>query len=569
MTEAASFGRSRQTGAGPVRVLALEWNLPMLVDVLVELSSRYGWEIVYCVSEGTETQFRRHFPNAVYHDTVDARYGRPPQELRDMPPGSLDQPTFEALGAIQLLALKQMYRQELLGGFALHDRMILLNRLAGYWSAVLDRFQPDVLINPNPPHIVYDYIAHALARRRGIRTVMFEWVTSIGLLAAMDDFGDGVPPIMQAYRRLRAAPPATPAVLGQRMEEYWRSLRGGYEQARPYWLTINQKATSSAEGASLRKAMANYARSIMGSLRRNPSYLWRTPSYLAKALRLATAPPTVAGHYGGKFYKAGEAPPELARKVDRYRRRHADAVKRYYDLLAVVPDLDHPYIYVPLHAQPERSTNPNGGVFDEQDVMVGSIAAAVPQGWRIYVKEHPAQFFPFLSDNGRWSTTYDAILQHPAVSFVPRNTSSFDLIDRAQAVASVSGTACWEAIVRGIPALVFGESWYKGCEGAHIIRTVADLRHALQCIIAGGRPDPEAVRMFLHAIEEVCIEAYLNDEDATIARISESENVKLLARTIADFYASGTNAVGQNGVPKIMNTSIPKKEVVHEGSHER
>jgi hypothetical protein len=538
MNDTIQASVSPRTGSRPVRVVALEWNLPMLIDVLVELSKRYGWELVYCVSEGTETQFKRHFPSAIYHDTVDARFGRPPPELRDMPVGTIDQPTFEALGSMQLLALKQMNRQELLGGFALHDRIILFNRLTGYWSAVFDKFQPDVLINPNPPHVVYDYIAHAVARSRGVRTIMFEWLTSTGLLAATDDFGDGVPSVMEAYRRLCANPPAEPVVLSERMEEHWRGLRGDYERAKPFGFTINQAAGIAAAQATQRKIFLKHARSALTLLLRDPRRLRSLPQELARAALIATAPPTVAGHYQGRFFKTGEVPPELARRVDRYRRQHVNAVKSYYDSLATAPDLEAPYVYVALHAQPERSTNPNGGVFDEQDVMIGLIASAVPKGWRIYVKEHPGQFFPFLPDNGRWTTTYDAMLEHPGVSFVPRNTSSFDLIDNAKAVASISGTACWEAVVRGIPALVFGEAWYKGCEGTYNVRSCSDCKHAVARIAAGARPDPEAVRLFLRAIEEVCVAAYVNDEDATIARISPEENVALLAQTINYFYVS-------------------------------
>ncbi len=238
----------------------------MLINVLVELSGKYGWDPVYCVSEGTEDQLKHHFPAAVYHDTVDARFGRAAPALRDMAPVIIDQPTHEALAHIQVLALKQMYRQELLGGFALHDRVILFNRLVGYWSAVLAKFQPDVVINANPPHIVYDYIVHALARRRGIRTIMFEWVTATGLVVPIESFEDGLPPVMEAYRRLRADLTDGPVVLSHRMEQYWRRLRGEYEQAKPYWFAVNQVAMKTAAQNIPRKKVLRYARSRAASL---------------------------------------------------------------------------------------------------------------------------------------------------------------------------------------------------------------------------------------------------------------------------------------------------------------
>src|SRR5438477_488501 len=83
-------------------------NVSLLIDVLVALSADHGWEPVYCVSYGLQDKFKRHFPSGIYHDTHDARYGRPAPDLAGMPLSVLDQPAAEALGYAQVLALKQM-----------------------------------------------------------------------------------------------------------------------------------------------------------------------------------------------------------------------------------------------------------------------------------------------------------------------------------------------------------------------------------------------------------------------------------------------------------------------------
>src|SRR5262249_20780634 len=102
----------------PTRVIALEWNVSMLIDVLVELSVGHNWEPIYCVSLGTREQLKRRFPSAIYQDTYDARFGRAPPELADMRPVVIDQPTAEVLGYAQVTALKQMERMNILGDFA-------------------------------------------------------------------------------------------------------------------------------------------------------------------------------------------------------------------------------------------------------------------------------------------------------------------------------------------------------------------------------------------------------------------------------------------------------------------
>src|SRR5262249_11513442 len=153
----------------------------------------------------------------IYHDTFDARYGRPAPELSDMPPCVLDATSADALGYAQVLALKQMDRMEIMGGFAIEDRFIHFHRLAGYWSAVLNQLQPDVLLMPTSPHTVYDYVAYALAKQRGIRSVMLEYVTTEGLLMAIGRFEDGLARLTAAYEKLRTNPPQ-PIVLSARLE---------------------------------------------------------------------------------------------------------------------------------------------------------------------------------------------------------------------------------------------------------------------------------------------------------------------------------------------------------------
>jgi hypothetical protein len=459
-----------------------------------------------------------------------------------------------------------MDRMEMMGGFPLHDRFIHFHRVASYWTAVLDRFQPDALVMPSAPHVVYDYVAYAIAKRRGIRTIMFEYVTTEGLLMAIDAFEDGLPPLIAAYRKLLENPPTGPVVLSDRLERYWRRLRGSHDQAMPAFtrklLTaeaarlaeeeqkkkkraeMETKRLADEEAKRFAEAEAKRANPILHRLR---SALAQLPGKSAKSsstsepLPPAPAPPRppeTDGYHGGRFYAGPEVPDDLARAAAEYRRQHIETLRRRYDELAVVPDLNQPYVYVALHLQPERTSNPGGGVFDDQDALIGLIASVLPAGWRIYVKEHPAQLIPqFVSERGRWPTLYDAILVHPGVFLVPRATPSFDLIDRARAVATISGTSSWEAIVRGVPTLIFGEAWYKGCPGAYTIRNIDDCRQALSRIAGSERPDPEAVRLFLRAAEDSSFPGYLTMDEAELVGTELKANVANLARAIVDRYS--------------------------------
>jgi hypothetical protein len=569
----------QQRGTGP-RAIVFEFNVPMLVDVLVELSQQYGWNPVYITSNYTSEQVKKHFPAIVYQETNDARFGHPAAEFVGASPGVVDQSTAEALGYVEVMALRQMDRLELLGGFSLRERLYHYRRLVAYWSAVFDRLQPDVLLMITAPHVVYDYVAYAIARRRGIRTVLFEYVAvDQGLVMAIDKFEDGLPPLMEEYRRLRANPPAGPVKLPDRLEAYWKSLQGNYEQALPestrrFWVASEARRVAALEAEKLATAQLEapapievpepppppglapetldlrerFRRAFLafkgqspdpseGKADAEPSAEVAAPAPPPAVVR--PPPPYAQGYYNGEFHVI--APDDIAYVAADFRRDRTETLKRRYEELAVEPDLTQPFVYVALGMQPERTTNPNGGVFDDQDVMVGMIAAALPAGWHVYVKEHPSQYkYGTWIERGRWPNYYDAIVKYPNVSLVPLTTPSFDLIDRARAVATVAGTSSWEALVRGIPTLLFGEAWYKGCDGVHAVRSVADCRQALERIEAGERPDPEAVRLFLHAVDRAALAAYLSDDDKPFIDLDETTNVKRLAQAIVECYEAAT-----------------------------
>lgn len=525
----------------------------MLIEMLGVLSKQYGWEPVYVVSTSARELVKERFPDAIYQESPDARYCRPVPELPDLKaPAIIDQPLAEAMAYAEVNALKQMDRMELLGGFPLHERIQHFHRVATYWSAVLDRLRPDVILSITAPHVVYDYVAYMLARQRGIRTVLFEYVTTDGLLMAIDKFEDGLPPLMREYRRLLSRQPPRPPVLSDKMEAYWRRLKGSYDQAAPalslmLWARAEARRRAAqqvddqaavllhqaAQPAAPRGLFERLGLALRAVRDRNGEAPQRPLPPVAPPPE--RQPPPVDGAYNGHFYDY--APEELARASDEYRRSHGETMKRRYDELAVSPDLARPYVYVPLHMQPERSTNPNGGVFDSQDVMIGMIAASLPEGWCVYVKEHPSQYLDGVRvERGRWSNFYDAIVAHPNVQLVSSATPSFELIDNARAVASVTGTSSWEAIARGIPALVFGEAWYKGCEGAHTVRTAKECTAALLRIAAGERPDPEKVRLFLQAVDNTAFAGYLDDDEKSLLDVAEADNIARLAHAIAECY---------------------------------
>ena len=61
----------------------------------------------------------------------------------------------------------------------------------------------------------------------------------------------------------------------------------------------------------------------------------------------------------------------------------------------------------------------------------------------------------------------------------------------------------------GIPAIIFGYPWYMGCEGIFRVSTVEEMQSIMSMIESGIDIDLEKVRLFIYAVEQVGIDAYI------------------------------------------------------------
>jgi len=180
-----------------------------------------------------------------------------------------------------------------------------------------------------------------------------------------------------------------------------------------------------------------------------------------------------------------------------------------------VPAEGERFVYFPLHLQPEATTSPMGGVFVDQYLALETLVRSLPDGWKVVVKENPVQRFA-KRDYG----FYEHLGAMEEVHLVSRKTSTFDLIERCQAVATITGTAGWEALFNGKPSIVFGRAFYRDAPGAVAVEDTESLAAALAEIEAGtfAAATHADVLRFLKALERVSHHgvvdtAYLRDSD--------------------------------------------------------
>lgn len=159
--------------------------------------------------------------------------------------------------------------------------------------------------------------------------------------------------------------------------------------------------------------------------------------------------------------------------------------RNYYQMLATDIVEGEKYIYFPLQYQPEATSNPmGGGMYADQTIPLQILSRALPEGMKIYVKQHPEQLSLMRTEK-----YYKEIASIPKVRMVKLECSTYELMSHAVAVSCLTGTALWECHFFGVPALAFGYSVKNHAPFTYPVRTVKDCQNALEEIMKNSRQD--------------------------------------------------------------------------------
>jgi hypothetical protein len=123
-------------------------------------------------------------------------------------------------------------------------------------------------------------------------------------------------------------------------------------------------------------------------------------------------------------------------------------------------DFERKYVYFPLQLQPELTTSVLGNEFSDQLLALERLSALIPDDWHIYAKENPKQGF-----QQRDTFFFERFKRIPNCHYLDTSIDTYELLESCQFVASITGTACWESVSGGKPALIFGNVWFKQLPG--------------------------------------------------------------------------------------------------------
>lgn len=402
------------------------WN-----NIVKDLLDR-NVQTTYWVGEG---DYRNRVPKGCFfHEIADAL------ELKGL--YDLDIESFD-ISSIKIneyyTYLKILDRDDNIGGYSFSMRDRSLKAQLNYWYSLFKHIKPDAVVFSNVPHLAYQYPMYLVAKTLNIKTMIFnvtpfagwyyvtEKILSTDQKSNLFELSQDISSIKQNFAAYAVEPYENKAYT----VPYYIKGQIAHDEKNKQLIVAKKILEKASRRLSQIKASSEKQKSV------RYNYFDFT------------------GETGIAF--------KLSHFIikERFKKRLQKTYSKSVTKSNQIDEIDK-YIYVPLHYQPEATTAPNGGLYSDQIYMIEKLRAKLPKNVAIVVKEHYSQFTDALQGfRGRYLGYWDELLKVENLYLAPMDYDQKSLIIDSLAVATVTGTAGWEAIQYGKYSIIFGDSWYS------------------------------------------------------------------------------------------------------------
>lgn len=178
--------------------------------------------------------------------------------------------------------------------------------------------------------------------------------------------------------------------------------------------------------------------------------------------------------------------------------------KKHIVFIAELPENEE-YYYYSFHLEPEAVVLYSGdGLYNNQIKLIENIAASIPAGTYLYVKDHPHEFAYRKADD------YERLLKIPNIRLIDRSISGKTLIAKAIGVFTLNGTAGYEGLLLGKQVFCYANNYYSFHPRVNYIHDVRDTRKVVYKAQNQNLADDDSLYAYVNAFLESAHEGFVN-----------------------------------------------------------
>ncbi|MCK4347264.1 MAG: hypothetical protein KAW47_01485 [Thermoplasmatales archaeon] len=353
--------------------------------------------------------------------------------------------------------MDMMSRHSFYAEKSFHDYLNIFNMQFDLFSNLLTKNNIDVVLFSNLPHEGPDLVLYKIAKKLNVKTILFYqtiFPNKFFYLFDVEDFGK-----FNEIEHVNERP----------------NVKIEKKHEKNLFYTANNKQYKYGIFSLQRSSFGSLLVSLLVSLFKRKNYLV-LKSFLHRYFKYNVKKNVSLSskHQIDLTNKCAYSPSnlfslvkELLLRVKTHSKRFLQRYSNYreskrnlLDILTKQIDLTKKFVYFPLHMQPELTTSGLGGIYVDQLLAIERLSKVIPVDWCIYVKENPVQTELM---RGKWFFSRLRLIKN--VKVVSPDFDTYSLIKNSIFVATITGTAGWEAISGGKNTLVFGNAWYKTLPG--------------------------------------------------------------------------------------------------------
>lgn len=420
---------------------------------------------------------------------------------------SLDRATMEAMRHYEPMTIKMLMRMYEVSFFTYEEAKRMYYQHLRFWNHMIETNGINYIVLTAVPHHTHQYLLYALARIKKIKLCVLTVCQIVWRRIACNDLKQ----------------------IGSKItQEYYANWQGKKQVELPADIeTFYQRKIYSNISVGEACMMTKKEMAVMIGVIQSIYYQDVAGKRLYKACKKA-----IKGCFTGRqpLKERWRISWQDADHIRRARKKMRKMVSpAYFDKMAKLPDLNEKYVVYFLHYQPEATTMPQGGEFVEQEQAIRILAEALNgTGIRLYVKEHFVQ-------QKRNPFFYDDLAKIKNVTLIRSDVGSKEVIKNSVAVSTCTGTVTLEAIINGVPSMVFGQVGLDEGPGIYPVSSAKECREVIDMI---QRPnykiEEQEVRNYLRAFAEHSFRAYTGGNAKQVEDLSMQESIDNTAEAIVE-----------------------------------